>query len=116
VKKAKQVRAGAANQGDIENFRKTKRVSRLGDLLVRLNRNLHQAGRRALYPEKLVEGMKKNDPAIAPSMLYAWASGHKRSSLRERSAKPDSGYSGNSELAPITMWRFRQGFQDWAQR
>jgi myo-inositol-1-phosphate synthase len=25
-------------------------------------------------PEKFIEGMKKNHPAIAPSMLYAWAS------------------------------------------
>jgi myo-inositol-1-phosphate synthase len=58
---------------DIENFRKTKKVSRLvtcwcGSTEIFLKQeDVHST------PEKFVEGMKANHPAIAPSMLYAWA-------------------------------------------
>ena len=59
---------------DIANFRKTKRVSRLvtcwcGSTEIFLKQeDVHST------PEKFVEAMKANHPAIAPSMLYAWAS------------------------------------------
>jgi myo-inositol-1-phosphate synthase len=74
VKKAKNKYELALQlKDDIENFRKTKRVSRLvacwcasTEVFIR-PQDVHST------PEKLVEGMKKNDPAIAPSMLYAWA-------------------------------------------
>jgi myo-inositol-1-phosphate synthase len=58
---------------DIENFRKAKRVSRLvmcwcGSTEVFITpEEVHST------PEKFVEAMKANHPAIAPSMLYAWA-------------------------------------------
>jgi myo-inositol-1-phosphate synthase len=59
---------------DIANFRKTKRVSRLvtcwcGSTEIFLKQDEVHA-----TPEKFVEAMKANHPAIAPSMLYAWAS------------------------------------------
>jgi myo-inositol-1-phosphate synthase len=59
---------------DIATFRKTKRVSRLvtcwcGSTEIFLKQeDVHST------PEKFVEAMKANHPAIAPSMLYAWAS------------------------------------------
>ena len=58
---------------DIENFRKARRVSRLitcwcGSTEVFITpEEVHST------PDKFVEGMKANHPAIAPSMLYAWA-------------------------------------------
>src|SRR5580765_6995383 len=58
---------------DIENFKKTSRATRLvtcwcgsTEVFIRPE-DVHST------PEKFIEGMKKNDPAIAPSMLYAWA-------------------------------------------
>jgi len=60
-------------KADIETFRKTNRVSRLvtcwcGSTEVFIKpEDVHST------PEKFIEGMKKNHPAIAPSMLYAWA-------------------------------------------
>src|SRR5499433_1555908 len=59
---------------DIENFRKTKRVSRLVTCWCASTEVFIQPQDVHSTPEKFVEGMKKNDPAIAPSMLYAWAS------------------------------------------
>jgi myo-inositol-1-phosphate synthase len=59
---------------DMENFRKAKRVSRMvtcwcGSTEVFVTpEDVHST------PEKFVDGMKSNHPAIAPSMLYAWAS------------------------------------------
>jgi myo-inositol-1-phosphate synthase len=59
---------------DIANFKKTSRASRLvtcwcGSTEVFLKpEEVHST------PEKLIEAMKSNHPAIAPSMLYAWAS------------------------------------------
>jgi myo-inositol-1-phosphate synthase len=59
---------------DIANFRKASRVSRLvtcwcgsTEVFIRPE-DVHST------PEKFVEAMKSNHPAIAPSMLYAWAS------------------------------------------
>jgi myo-inositol-1-phosphate synthase len=59
---------------DIANFRKTSRASRLvtcwcgsTEVFIRPE-DVHST------PEKFVEAMKTNHPAIAPSMLYAWAS------------------------------------------
>jgi myo-inositol-1-phosphate synthase len=59
---------------DIANFRKTSRSSRLvtcwcgsTEVFIRPE-DVHST------PEKFVEAMKSNHPAIAPSMLYAWAS------------------------------------------
>ena len=59
---------------DIASFKKTSRASRLvtcwcGSTEVYIRpEDVHST------PEKLVEAMKNNHPAIAPSMLYAWAS------------------------------------------
>ena len=59
---------------DIANFRKASRVTRLvtcwcGSTEVFITpEDVHST------PEKFIEGMKNNHPAIAPSMLYAWAS------------------------------------------
>jgi myo-inositol-1-phosphate synthase len=59
---------------DIANFKKTSRASRLvtcwcgsTEVFIRPE-DVHST------PEKFVEAMKSNHPAIAPSMLYAWAS------------------------------------------
>jgi myo-inositol-1-phosphate synthase len=58
---------------DIANFRKTRRVARLvtcwcGSTEIFLKQEaVHST------PKKFVEAMKANHPAIAPSMLYAWA-------------------------------------------
>jgi myo-inositol-1-phosphate synthase len=59
---------------DIANFRKSSRAARLvtcwcgsTEVFIRPE-DVHST------PEKLVEAMKNNHPAIAPSMLYAWAS------------------------------------------
>ena len=59
---------------DIENFRKTKRVSRLVTCWCGSTEVFIQPQDVHSTVEKFVEGMKKNDPSIAPSMLYAWAS------------------------------------------
>jgi myo-inositol-1-phosphate synthase len=59
---------------DIANFKKEKRVARMvtcwcGSTEVFITQDeVHST------PEKFVEAMKANHPAIAPSMLYAWAS------------------------------------------
>ena len=59
---------------DIANFKKNSRASRLvtcwcgsTEVFIRPE-DVHST------PEKFVEAMKNNHPAIAPSMLYAWAS------------------------------------------
>jgi len=59
---------------DIGNFKKTSRASRLvtcwcgsTEVFIRPE-DVHST------PENFVEAMKNNHPAIAPSMLYAWAS------------------------------------------
>src|SRR5215467_14298537 len=59
---------------DIAKFKKTSRASRLvtcwcgsTEVFIRPE-DVHSS------PEKFVEAMKSNHPAIAPSMLYAWAS------------------------------------------
>jgi len=58
---------------DIAHFKKAKRLSRLvtcwcGSTEVFIEpEDVHST------PEKFLEGMKNNHPAIAPSMLYAWA-------------------------------------------
>src|SRR3984893_13314886 len=58
---------------DIANFRKKNRVARLvtcwcGSTEIFLKHDeVHST------PQKFVEAMKANHPAIAPSMLYAWA-------------------------------------------
>jgi myo-inositol-1-phosphate synthase len=58
---------------DIANFKKTSKVSRLvtcwcGSTEIFLKQeDVHST------PAKFVEAMKSNHPAIAPSMLYAWA-------------------------------------------
>jgi len=59
---------------DIETFRKTKKVSRLVTCWCGSTEVFIQPQDVHSTVEKFVEGMKKNDPAIAPSMLYAWAS------------------------------------------
>ncbi|HET9802941.1 MAG TPA: inositol-3-phosphate synthase [Candidatus Acidoferrum sp.] len=74
VKKAKNKYELALQlKDDIENFRKTKRVSRLVACWCASTEVFIKPEDVHSTPEKLVEGMKKNDPAIAPSMLYAWA-------------------------------------------
>ncbi len=74
VKKAKNKYELALQlKDDIENFRKTKRVSRLVACWCASTEVFIKPEEVHSTPEKLVEGMKKNDPAIAPSMLYAWA-------------------------------------------
>src|SRR6516225_198934 len=59
---------------DIANFKKTSRAARLvtcwcgsTEVFIRPE-DVHST------PERFVEAMKNNHPAIAPSMLYAWAS------------------------------------------
>jgi myo-inositol-1-phosphate synthase len=59
---------------DIENFRKTKRVSRLVTCWCGSTEVFIKPEEVHSTPEKFVEAMKANHPAIAPSMLYAWAS------------------------------------------
>ena len=59
---------------DIETFRKTKKASRLVTCWCGSTEVFIQPQDVHSTVEKFVEGMKKNDPAIAPSMLYAWAS------------------------------------------
>jgi myo-inositol-1-phosphate synthase len=74
VKKAKNKYELALQlKDDIENFRKTKKVSRLVTCWCASTEVFIKPEDVHSTPEKFIEGMKKNDPAIAPSMLYAWA-------------------------------------------
>jgi myo-inositol-1-phosphate synthase len=59
---------------DIENFRKTKRLSRMVTCWCGSTEIFLKPEEVHATPEKFVEAMKANHPAIAPSMLYAWAS------------------------------------------
>jgi len=59
---------------DIANFRKTSRVSRLVTCWCGSTEVFIRPEEVHSTPEKFVEAMKGNHPAIAPSMLYAWAS------------------------------------------
>jgi len=59
---------------DIDNFRKTSRVSRLVTCWCGSTESFVKPEEVHSTPEKFVEAMKSNHPAIAPSMLYAWAS------------------------------------------
>ena len=75
VKKAKNKYELALQiKDDIAKFRKSSHATRLvtcwcGSTEVFIKpEDVHST------PEKFIEGMKKNHPAIAPSMLYAWAS------------------------------------------
>jgi myo-inositol-1-phosphate synthase len=59
---------------DIANFRKTSRVSRLVTCWCGSTESFVKPEEVHSTPEKFVEAMKSDHPAIAPSMLYAWAS------------------------------------------
>ena len=59
---------------DIANFKKNRRVSRLVTCWCGSTEVFIRPEEVHSTPEKFVEGMKNNHPAIAPSMLYAWAS------------------------------------------
>jgi myo-inositol-1-phosphate synthase len=59
---------------DIANFRKTSRAARLVTCWCGSTESFLKAEEVHSTPEKFEEGMKSNHPAIAPSMLYAWAS------------------------------------------
>ncbi|MGB7231860.1 MAG: inositol-3-phosphate synthase, partial [Candidatus Acidiferrum sp.] len=59
---------------DIANFRKEKRVSRIVTCWCGSTEVFVRPEEVHSTPEKFIEAMKNNHPAIAPSMLYAWAS------------------------------------------
>src|ERR1051326_3847821 len=59
---------------DIANFRKSKRVSRLVTCWCGSTEVFIRPEEVHSTPQKFVEAMKANHSAIAPSMLYAWAS------------------------------------------
>src|SRR5216683_6483343 len=59
---------------DIANFRKTSRATRLVTCWCASTEVFIRPEEVHSTPEKFIEGMKNNHPAIAPSMLYAWAS------------------------------------------
>jgi len=59
---------------DIANFKKTSRATRLVTCWCGSTEVFIKAEDVHSTPEKFIEGMKNNHPAIAPSMLYAWAS------------------------------------------
>jgi myo-inositol-1-phosphate synthase len=59
---------------DIANFKKEKRVSRLVTCWCGSTEVFIKPEEVHSTPEKFVAAMKNNHPAIAPSMLYAWAS------------------------------------------
>jgi myo-inositol-1-phosphate synthase len=59
---------------DIANFRKSSRATRLVTVWCGSTEVFITAEDVHSTPEKFVEGMKNNHPAISPSMLYAWAS------------------------------------------
>jgi myo-inositol-1-phosphate synthase len=59
---------------DIENFRKTNSVTRMVTCWCGSTEMFLKPDEVHATPEKLVEAMKTNHAAIAPSMLYAWAS------------------------------------------
>src|SRR5690348_17938356 len=58
---------------DIANFKKTNKVSRTVMCWCGSTEVFLKADEVHSTPEKFVEAMKSNHPAIAPSMLYAWA-------------------------------------------
>src|SRR5882724_1270806 len=58
---------------DIANFRKTSKVSRMVACWCGSTESFLRPGDVHSTPEKFVEGMKSNNPDIAPSMMYAWA-------------------------------------------
>ncbi len=60
-------------QDDIKTFRKKSGVSRLVVIWCGSTEIYLTPSEVHGTPEKLVEAMKANHPAIAPSMLYAWA-------------------------------------------
>jgi myo-inositol-1-phosphate synthase len=59
---------------DIANFKKTSRATRLVTCWCGSTEVFITAEDIHSTPEKFVEAMKNNHPAVAPSMLYAWAS------------------------------------------
>jgi len=59
---------------DIANFKKTSQASRMVTCWCGSTEVFIRPEEVHSTPEKFVEAMKSNHPAIAPSMLYAWAS------------------------------------------
>jgi myo-inositol-1-phosphate synthase len=59
---------------DIAKFRKSSRAARMVTVWCGSTEVFITAEDVHSTPEKFVEGMKNNHPAISPSMLYAWAS------------------------------------------
>ena len=72
---------------DIEKFRKTQRRRAAGHDLVRIHRSLPPA--RAVHQtlKDFECGLKKNDPEIAPSQIYAYAALKSRRPVRQRRAR-----------------------------
>jgi myo-inositol-1-phosphate synthase len=60
-------------QDDIRTFKKKSKVSRLVSVWCASTEVFLRPDEVHSTPEKLIEAMKANHPAIAPSMLYAWA-------------------------------------------
>src|SRR5207245_8722689 len=59
---------------DIANFRKTSRVSRMVTCWCGSTESFVKPEEVHSTPEKFVEAMKSDHPAIAPSMMDEWAS------------------------------------------
>ena len=75
VKKAKtKYELALKIKDDIENFRKQTRASRLVTIWCGSTEVFLRPDDVHSSPDKFIEAMKANHPAIAPSMLYAWAS------------------------------------------
>ena len=61
-------------QEDMQTFKKKNKLSRLVTVWCGSTEVFLRPDEVHSTPEKFVEAMKSNHPAIAPSMLYAWAS------------------------------------------
>ena len=83
---------------DIAKFKKKHGCSRMVMLWCGSTEVFMKAHDVHATPEKFEEAMKKNHPAIAPSMLYAWAAITSGIAYRQRRAEPDRGRSGDAAI------------------
>ena len=60
-------------KGDIAKFQKSSGASRMVACWCGSTESFLKPGAVHSTPKKFIEGMKKNNPNISPSMLYAWA-------------------------------------------
>ena len=96
---------------DIQNFKKSQDLDRLAMIWCGSTEIFLKPGKVHSSLDEFEKGLKKNDPGISPSMIYAYAALAARNPLRQWSTKsvsglPSHGGTGSEEQGSYLRQRF----------